>query len=252
MSSTKSNTKSLLDISVLSTDDTSCFSEDSQPRICFDEYCTFPMGDMCEACNLDRQVRKKRITRSEKVQLAKEWVEEINVQKYITNYSGEEFVGAADEKDAMDKEEKEVEAPEVGDDYEGDGEDSSDEMELRNDLDSPNRPNFSGLIPTSFTSEWITHQNASSILEETFPSTSQPSILPVDSNSDTRLESWISDIFDRTLNGQMEDTVFIGGAEDDPRQERCPLCGNPVGDPTDQHLIQCQFAHDEQKRWKHH
>jgi len=252
MSSINHNTTSLLDLSVSISDDTSCYSEDSQPRICFDGYCIFPLGDMCEACKLDRQIRKKMVSRNERVQIA-EWVEEINVQKYITNYSGQEFVGGADERDAIendDGEDREVEA-EGGEGYDGDDDCSSDETEIPNHSDEEDRPDFSGIIPVSFACEWTAHTNRSSTLEERSPSTGAASILNQQLGGqmrDARLESWICDIFDRTLDGQMEDTIFIGGAEDDSGQVRCPLCGNPVGDARDQHLIQCQFAHDEQER----
>ncbi|CAG8953461.1 hypothetical protein HYFRA_00010211 [Hymenoscyphus fraxineus] len=32
------------------------------------------------------------------------------------------------------------------------------------------------------------------------------------------------------------------------QNELCPLCSNPIGDPKDQHLVKCQFAHDERDR----
>lgn len=32
------------------------------------------------------------------------------------------------------------------------------------------------------------------------------------------------------------------------QKELCPLCSNPIGDPKDQHLVKCQFAHDEHAR----
>ncbi|PMD35317.1 hypothetical protein L207DRAFT_587627 [Hyaloscypha variabilis F] len=246
-------TKSLSGLEVSISDDTSCYSEDGQPRIYFDEYCTFPMGDMCKACKAERAARKKRVSRSDRGQLVEEWVEEINVQKYITNYSGQEFVGGADDRDAIEDEDTQEgnadpdrEEEEYAD--EGDDDGGSDETELPTDLAENNRPDFSGLVPVSFTSEWNTRPNPSSTLEGTSSSTEVASIHSDDSDRDTRLESWVSDIFGRTLDGQMEDTVFIGGAEEDLFQVLCPLCRNPVGDPRDQHLIQCQFAHDEQER----
>jgi hypothetical protein len=64
MSSASGDMGSLLDLSIADTQGSSRYSEDSQPRICFDEYCTFPMGD----------IRKQRVSKSAKVQQAKEWV----------------------------------------------------------------------------------------------------------------------------------------------------------------------------------
>ncbi|PMD54564.1 uncharacterized protein K444DRAFT_634285 [Hyaloscypha bicolor E] len=254
------DTESLLGISVAESGSTPCYSEDSQPRICFDEYCTFPMGNMCKACRLDRVVRKKRVRKHSRVQRAREWVHEINVQKYITNYSGEVFLGGAVDRDeleendghngGLDSDGGEAEYEEVqsyGSDEEDDCYDS-DEIIQANEAEQEKHPGLCDLIPKSFGSDWDTHPKLSSNSERTSSLTIVSSRLSIRSDLSAHLELWVSDIFDRTLEGQMKDTIFIGGAEDD--RILCPLCRNPIGDPKYQHLLQCQFAQDEQERMR--
>ena len=259
MSSASDDTGSLLDLSIADTEKSSCYSEDSQPRICFDEYCTFPIGDdICNACRLDRAIRKKRVSKSKKVQQAKEWVEEINVQKFVTNYSGEVFLGGATDRDASVEEEKQDRTVEIEEDQgetneydgsdEGDSYYYSDETVDRNELNEEDRPDLSDLVPKSFTSAWDISPDRSSTAGETPSPTEVSSKLSVRSHLRAFLEPWLSDLFDRTLDGQMEETTFIGGAEDDPLEVLCPLCRSPVGDPIYQHVVRCQYAHDEQER----
>jgi hypothetical protein len=259
MSSINNDTASNFGFSIAGTENSSCYSEDSQPRICFDEYCTFPMGNMCNACRLDRAVRKKRASKTVRVQQAKDSVEEINVQKYITNYSGEVFLGGADDRDELEEEDEQQEdldsdegegerKENYGSEEEEDYHYESDETVHHNELDKDDSPVLSAVVPKLFASHWETGSNPSSVSERTFPSTVVSSRLSVQSNLSTHLEPWISDLFDRTLEGQMEETIFVGGAEDDPSEVICPLCRNSVGDSKYQHLIHCQYAHDEQER----
>ncbi len=258
MSAASNDTGSLLDLSIADPAKSSCYSEDSQPRICFDEYCIFPLGEICEACRLDRAIRKMSVSKSAKVQQAKEWVEEINVQKYVTNYSGEVFLGGATDRDAFVEEEKqygivEIEenqggANEYGGSDEKDGYDDADKTVPQNELNEEGRPDLSDLVPKSFTSVWDISPDRSSTAEETPSPTVVFSKRYVRTDLSAILESWLSDLFDRTLNAQMEETTFVGGAEDEPFEELCSLCRSPVGDPIYQHVVRCQYAHDEQER----
>jgi hypothetical protein len=258
MSSASDVTGSLLDLSIADTEKSSRYSEDSQPRICFNEYCTFPIGDMCNACRLDRAIRKKRISKSAKVQQAKEWVKEINVQKYITNYSGEVFVGGATDRDAFVEEEKQGGIVKIeknkgeANEYDGSDEEDSyylpDETVHQNELNEGDRPDLSDLVPKSFTSVWDISPDRASTVEETPSRTEVSSKRYVRSDLSVFLEPWLSDLFDRTLEGQMKETTFVGGAEDDPFEVLCSLCRSPVGDPIYQHVVRCQYAHDERER----
>ena len=261
MSSINYDTESLFCLSIAGSNISSCYSEDSQPRICFDEYCTFPLGPMCQACALDRAVRKKRISKTARVQQAKEWVEEINVQKYITNYSGEVFLGGALDRDAelegmdLDSDENEGQYYQSDAEYQYHGSDEEDhsyvseEDDQHYESDEEDGPDQSIiLIPESFTSDWETNPSPPSAAAKTSPSPVVSSRDSVRSDFSAYLEPWMSDLFDRTLEGQMEETIFLGGAEDDPSQVICPLCRKILGDPTYQHLLRCQFAHDEQER----
>jgi hypothetical protein len=255
MSSIDYDTESLLGLSMA----TSCYSEDSQPRICFDLNCTFPMGDMCKACWLDRAIRRKRVSKVVRVQQAKEWVEEINVQKFVMDYTGEVFIGGALDRDA----ELETEDEEEGDLYFEAGDQEledqhhgvagfykSDESDQEQGLNGEYRADFTELISKSFGSDWKTHSTQPSTSGTTSSSTSIFSRISARSDLSSFLEPWTSDLFDRTLDGQMEDTIFVGGAEDDPSEEICPFCRSPVGDPKYQHLLRCQYAHEEQGRFE--
>lgn len=63
------------------------------------------------------------------------------------------------------------------------------------------------------------------------------------------LDPWLSELFSNTLEGQLRSTHFIGGAEDENTTlDFCPICHAPLGDPRDQHLLRCQYAHEEQAR----
>jgi hypothetical protein len=220
MSSASDDTGSFLDLSIVDTEKSSCYSEDSQPQICFDEYCTFPMGDICKACRLDRVIRKQRVTKSAKVQQAKEWVEEINVQKYVTNYSGEVFLGGATDRDAFVEEEKQdgiVEMEEhqgEANEYNGSDEEDSyylpDETVHQNELNERDRPDLSDLVPKSFTSVWDISPDCLSKAEETPSPTEVSSKHYVRSDLSAYLELWLSDLFQRTLEGQIEETTFVG------------------------------------------
>ncbi|RDL36575.1 uncharacterized protein BP5553_05927 [Venustampulla echinocandica] len=75
---------------------------------------------------------------------------------------------------------------------------------------------------------------------------SDPSLQPA---SAIRLDNWLTDIFNNTLEGHVNDEIFNGGAnEENTTLDFCPLCYAPVGDPIDQHLLRCQYAHDEAER----
>jgi len=75
-------------------------------------------------------------------------------------------------------------------------------------------------------------------------STSSTDHLPLES-----LDEWLSELFSNTLQDQLKGTHFIGGAEiENSTLDFCPICYGPLGAPRDQHLLQCQYAHDEQVR----
>jgi hypothetical protein len=63
------------------------------------------------------------------------------------------------------------------------------------------------------------------------------------------LDPWLSELFSNTLEAQLKGTHFIGGAEDENTTlDFCPICHAPLGDPEEQHLLRCQYAHEEQAR----
>jgi hypothetical protein len=246
MGSIDYDTDSLSGGSIARTVDSSCYSENSQPRICPDMSCTFPFGDMCKVCRLDRAVRKTKVSKSAREKQAKEWVKETNVQKYIMKYTGQVFFGGALDRDVGLEQEEPLD---TGDDEEDDIESEEYDEEQYYESDREDQPAPSDSIPSSFASDWDIHPDLSSVSQRTSSSsTAVSSRLSIQSDLTAYLEPWTSDLFDRTLEGQMEDTIFVGGAGGDSDEIICPLCREPVSDPTYQHLLRCQFAHDEQER----
>lgn len=62
------------------------------------------------------------------------------------------------------------------------------------------------------------------------------------------LEKWLEEIFSQTLTAQLENKIFIGGAEDLNPENPCPICFKPLGDERDQHFLRCKYAHEEFER----
>ena len=225
----------------------SAYTIDSQPRCCFDINCTFPMGPMCTECALDRAERVQRMSKRESYQ--RRW-------SSSTEYNGELFVTSTPHLDELEERTEE----DISSETEGE--------ETDNEIGHETSPLPLTAIPGSFVSEPdVGHESSSSsrpnsastqassgLSRISSVSPANVSLIAVSSNDSTRsdssthIEPWTSDIYDRTREVQMEDKVFFGGAKEDPRQEICPLCKNPVGDPTFQHVLRCQFAHDERER----
>jgi hypothetical protein len=220
---------------------------------------------MCEACRLDRAVRKEKVSKRERERKAKEWVEEINVQNYI-------FFGRALATGAECEEEEEeglweaINYAEYDRDqcYESDEEKEalgefidSDEYDEDRAFGSVKNGQLdpSEDIPNSLGFDWDSHPDLSSASHRASSSTAHSSKLSIRTDLSAYLDQWITDLFDRTLEGQLENRIFTGSADDNPTQELCPLCREPLGDPKYQHLLQCQYAYDERERmarlWRH-
>lgn len=148
----------------------------------------------------------------------------------------------------MENEENQGEANQ----YDGSDEEDSyclpDETVHQNELNEGERPDLSDLVPKSFASVWHISPDRSSTAEETPSPTEVSSKHYIRSDLSAYLESWLADLFARTLDCQMEETTFVGGAEDAPFEVLSSLCRSPVGDPIYQHVVRCQYAHDEQER----
>lgn len=63
------------------------------------------------------------------------------------------------------------------------------------------------------------------------------------------LDTWLSTLFNNTLEGHTSGIPFEGGAEEQiPLEDDCPFCSQPLGDLRDQHLLKCEHAHKERER----
>lgn len=89
----------------------------------------------------------------------------------------------------------------------------------------------------------------SSLEEETLSprhsSTSSPHI--------SYLDTWLTALFSHTLSAQLQNTHFIGGAEDENTTlDFCPWCAGPPGDEGDEegelHMLRCRYACEERER----
>ena len=66
-----------------------------------------------------------------------------------------------------------------------------------------------------------------------------------------RLDNWLEDVFVQELAAKIQSRIFVGGADeaaDVSMPTPCPYCNRPVGDETDQHILKCKYAHEEQER----
>lgn len=63
-----------------------------------------------------------------------------------------------------------------------------------------------------------------------------------------RFDLWLDELFAQTLNAQLKEETFVGGAEDQNPRNPCPICFQPQGDETNQHFLRCKYAHEERRR----
>lgn len=235
------------------------YTEDSQPRICSNSYCTFPMGNICQACSLDLVLRRKWVSKSTRVWQAKQWVEDIN--SHGLDYTDDLFADGAHDCDTKlegaDKQNEDTSCLDYDDEAtghhhwsDGNGNHQSNEPDDHYVLGEEHRPDSTELVPQCFGSDGKAPSSRPSTAARSFPSrsvfsrsTSISSKLSVDSVLSDNLDLWATHLVD-----QGRDATFVGRAEDNSSQEICPFCGGPPGDPTYQHLLRCQYAHEEQER----
>lgn len=66
-----------------------------------------------------------------------------------------------------------------------------------------------------------------------------------------RLNSWLSKLLKRTLDGFLLNSPFTGGADaEDPKEVYCPYCSLSTGEGAwrELHIMKCKYAHDEAKK----
>ncbi|KAG4432362.1 hypothetical protein IFR05_012160 [Cadophora sp. M221] len=242
------------------------------PRICDDLECLYPFGPACDICSfkLDMKARgKQRVCTPEKIgylaEAIDEWVEELRINRYIAVYVGEKFTGGADETDGPvsdtkereeeeEEEEEKVEEEEVYEEY-SDADDAGSEYELvadsvMNDDDYDADMDVISASTLSTLTLAAPLCGTSSKSSSSWTASSSTASL-ADAPESQLLSPWLDAIFDNTLQGQMDEVHFTGGAdvEKEPYEETCLICGKPLGEATDQHYLKCKYAHEEIERW---
>lgn len=207
-------------------------SSKTEPLICPDINCSYPFGDACDKCSFFLNLNELTKDKLPELQRTREWVEKVNVQKYITNYAGKVFIGGATNEDPrLD------EAEEKG----------------SNTLGPMQTPPSSG-------KEKSTPGNVDQVVvqvEEVSSSdnqTQESSDLYLSAGSSVgagfnRIENRLSGVVSYTLGLHTPEDKVVGGAEDrNPSSPCCPLCSAPLGNPRDQHYLHCKYAHEELER----
>lgn len=204
----------------------------SEPPVCFDTDCSYPYGPACQRCifALDlREQERSKISCGDR----REWVEKIDVQTHITEHEAQVSVGCTDEQE----EELKLTSEEEKDDEE-------ENLKLRGNGEQPTSPEQ---VPPSPPSN--PEATLSSLSRTSFYSLVSSLTPPAHFTISARLEHWLSELFSNTLEQHVENNNFIGGAEDsNPTASNCPYCFKPLGDPRDQHLLRCRYAHEERSR----
>jgi hypothetical protein len=218
----------------------------TEPRICSNDDCSFPFGPACAECSLAFDLHQMRRTKLRSPDRTLEWIH------------GE----SAETKEVMDSSQIFV----VGSDGE---EDTTEGQGWTPQLSNASSARFGGVSTCSTEDEndqtsllsTRTSSNSTAILT---PTPQEPSNIgdaddssschcslasSTDHQLPVSLDDWLSDLFANTLEAQLKGTHFIGGAEDENSTLKfCSICYGPLGDPSDQHLLKCQYAHEEQKR----
>jgi hypothetical protein len=218
-------------------------SEIYEPIACFDTNCTYPYGDMCTTCRFNLEVLQQKKGKIPVMERMSEWAEEPFVQEHIPNYDGQILTGGVDDGDGDVRSNSES-SPSVTerDDEEVVVRSSSDSLTSLAEVDefeSEQGEHCHSEHEASLSSEYL-DSIASSFLD---------SISSRTSSSTTQFEPWLAELFSNNLEQAVQGDIFIGGADERHlvTEEHCPLCNVPLR-PNDPHLLQCQYAHDEQER----
>ncbi|KAE8453461.1 hypothetical protein EG329_010322 [Mollisiaceae sp. DMI_Dod_QoI] len=210
-----------------------------EPMICSDEFCTYPFGPACESCSLALDMREQRRQHLDSEDGSNEWIEDLNTENPNIDAAEQFFFDGTSNKSTIatkDKEEHYV----INADY---------NLDADSDLEDSDNQSIKTVIPYRSNDDLaeIPRSPLSTCSETT--SFSHSSQFSIQTSLSTSLDSWLSTLFDHTLAGQASAVVFVGGADkQDPTEDDCPLCFKPIGDPRDQHLLRCKYAHEEKGR----
>ena len=197
-------------------------STDTEPRVCFDINCTFPYGDICQRCNFDIEIKKiKRPSTSSRTRVSV-WLEEVleETKDHLTMTPDDQadpvsVYGTDEERNEL------IDMKAV----------KHDDRSLAYELDKAD--GYSGQ-------------------QEKCPNghVEGPPIPSPQSQYgfSGRFEEWLAEVCDHTFHNQLEDDIFNDEEDSCYRDAPCPLCSAPQGNTSDQHLLQCIYAHEEQIR----
>ncbi|TAQ89332.1 hypothetical protein B7494_g2342 [Chlorociboria aeruginascens] len=197
-------------------------TSDSEPLVCSDPDWTYPLGTGCKSCDFHFHIQQlENPTRD--LEGVQRWVDDLAEQAQTADLAGQEFVGGARDQDVK------------------------------------------GETPGEQDSQIQKSRNRCSDDTTTLDTGSGEPLSPPDL---TNVDKWLSGIFSATLEDQMQDTIFVGGAEEATKlpsrssmfstenssykqSPECPTCFGPIGDPRDQHIVKCEYAHIEQERMQY-
>lgn len=203
---------------------------------CFDPYCTYPFGATCNACKLELDSRARKWHQAEQEAGSNDWIEDLSTSKSNIDPAEQLFFDGTSNRNTIAAENKEQCHKMHDDESEYHGSESETRL-LETMVPYHSRENLTSTSrypPSTYTNN---------------TSTSHSSRHSNQTNLSTTLNPWLSDLFDHTLAGHVFGVDFVGGAEEqNPTEDLCPLCFNPIGDPRDQHLLRCQYAHGERER----
>jgi hypothetical protein len=179
---------------------------------------------MCKACRFNLEVLQQKKGKIPVMERTSEWAEVAYVQENITKFDEQSLVGGADDggdEDVISNSESLASVTEINE-YEGEQ------------------------------GEYCHSQHQASLSSENLDSRASSfldSISSRASSSTTQFEPWLAELFSNNLEQAIQGEIFVGGADERYRvtEEHCSLCRVPLR-PNDPHLLQCQYAHDEQER----
>lgn len=203
-----------------------------EPRICFDDDCSFPFGPACSECRFAFDLHQIRKAEKRSREGITGWIDEEVPTEMETNIdlSQNRLIGNNSKEDIRPSD-----SPHLTNASKHRSGEISDEDDNPN-LSTPNTTKHE-----SFESnEESTNRSSAS---SSSPASVHDQPLP---NS---VDDWLSELFSKTLQGQLNGASFIGGATDENSTlDFCPFCSKSLGDPRDQHLLRCKYAHEEQER----
>ncbi|KAF7854554.1 hypothetical protein EAF04_010363 [Stromatinia cepivora] len=188
-----------------------------EPIICFNTDCNYPFGSACQGCTIEFEARAAAKERARKD--AEDGVEKVASQKPVDmkSQSGSR------------------------------GEDISERVaDIVEDL----KAIFVFTQPKPQEPSKLTWKNLQ--IYDSTPAPLRSSTSSGNNPTDNqRLNSWLSKLVKRTLDGLLLNPPFTGGADaEDAKEVDCPYCSLSMGEGAwkELHKMKCKYAHEEAKK----